>query len=120
MGIFDEIRKIVDTAGKPSTPTRAPGHAHPAGHRPASSPAQAGLRDAQQRRRAAGVQRANGKPATPRKLNNYERLERQIAADAGAFPFTSEQARQALAARGFDAAHVEAYLRSPAARKLLE
>lgn len=119
MGIFDEIRKLVDSATKPAsrTPAHAPRGSAPA---PAAGPKGA-LQQAQQRRRASGGIRGNdGRTLTARRLSKYEGLERAVVADAGSFPWTDAQARAALAHRGFDPAHVDAYLRSPAARRLLE
>lgn len=110
MGIFDGIRRMM---GGTSGPAKEPGrlldhHGH-------------ALRQAHQRRRGGSDLRGlDGKPLTRRRLDNYERLERSLVAEAGAFPFTEAQAREALARKGFDAAHVSAYLRSPAARRLLE
>ena len=122
MGIFDEIRKLVDSASKPA-PQRAP-PTPSSGARPATPPAGSGakgaLQQAQQRRRAGEVKGNDGKTLTKRRFGKYESLERAVVADAGAFPWSDEQVRAALARQGFDAAHVAAYLRSPAARRLLE
>lgn len=118
MGIFDDIKRIV-TGNTPRPARDAP----PARHAPPTrSSAQAtGLPAAQKKRRASGeVRGVDGKVLTDRRLKKYESLERAIVADAGAFPWSSVQARAALARRGFDAQHVEAYLASPAARRLLE
>ena len=121
MGIFDEIRKIVDTAtgaGRTSQPPARP----PASSRTASGdPRVAALLQAQEKRRAKGDLRGlDGKTLTRRRLEKYERIERTLVADTGAFPWTDEQARASLARMGFRPEHVEAYLRSPAARRLVE
>ena len=114
MGIFDDIRKMV--TGNAPAPSRAPAP-QPQGAKPAAT----GLPAAQKKRRAGGeVRGADGKVLTDRRLKKYESLERAIVAEAGAFPFTTQQARDALARRGFHEAHVQAYLASPAARRLLE
>lgn len=107
MGIFDDIRKALGGAREPPAPAR-PG------------PHEANLKSAQQKRRAAGVERASSKRASEGKIGSYERLERHLALALGKFPWTSSEARDALRAKGFDPDHAEAYLRSPAARKLLE
>lgn len=115
MGIFDDIKKALGAAGgKPGTP---------AGARPGSKPRaphEEALAAAQGKRRAAGVTRASGKRASRGKTGGYEHLERQVMLATGKFPWTSNEVRDALRAKGFDPDHVEAYLRSPAARKLLE
>lgn len=120
MGIFDNIKRAVDAAARPTQPD---GRAPPASaSRPAAgaSSAKAALESAQKRRRAAGVTRNNGKPATKRALAHYESLERALVLGGVAMPLDPVAVRAELVRRGFDAAHVEAYLRSDAARKLLE
>lgn len=118
MGIFDEIRKMIGGGGSgPATRGPAP---QGAGRAPVGERHE--LRQAHERRRAkqAELRGLDGKPLTRRRLDKYERLERVLVAEAGAFPWTEAQAREALARKGFDPAHVAAYLRSPAARRLLE
>lgn len=107
MGFFDDIRKALGAGRDPRAPEQR-------------GPHEATLKAAQRKRRAGGVERASSKRASEGKIGSYERLERQLALALGKFPWTSSEARDALRAKGFDPAHAEAYLRSPAARKLLE
>ena len=125
MGIFDDIKRLVDTATKPTQPG-APARPPPAqpsrGAATASGakPHVAALEAAQKRRREKGATKKNGKKATPRDLKHYEALERALVLKSGQFPMDAAATRAALQARGFDAQHVEAYLASDAARRLLE
>ena len=119
MGIFDEIKKAIDPrrpdAGRPQQPPSPPPSRGAAG-----KPGAAALDAAQKKRREKGATKKNGKKATMRDLRHYESLERSLVLEAGAFPLDAASTRAALARRGFDPQHVEAYLASDAARKLLE
>lgn len=120
MGIFDEIKRAVDIATKPTSRTNSSrGGRSPTPPTP-PRPGVAALEAAQKRRRERGATKANGKKATPRDLSHYEHLERTLVLDAGRFPADAAATRQALLSKGFQPAHVEAYLSSDAARKLLE
>jgi hypothetical protein len=117
MGIFDEIKRAIDPrrpdAGRPApAPSPASGRG--------GKPGVAALEAAQQKRRAKGATKKNGKPATTRDLRHYETLERSLVLRSGAFPLDAATTRAELLRRGFDPQHVEAYLASDAARKLLE
>lgn len=116
MGLFDNIRDALTGKGGPLAPRDT---SRPSRPPPSPDPAQQNLADAQRKRAAAGVARANGRPATKRNLRTYEQVERHLANAIG-FPWTSAEAERALLARGFNPAHVRAYLASPAARRLLE
>lgn len=121
MGIFDDIRKAIGGAAPPSQPSRAP---TPPPSRPgapaASSAAAQSLKAAQDARRGQPMKRLKtGKPLSAYRLKQYERLERSVVMQTGAFPLDAARVRHALAAKGFRAEDVEAYLRSDAARKLL-
>lgn len=123
MGIFDDIKRAVDNATKPASkpPGQAPSRSRgPAPRRGEQPPALAALDAAQRRRRETGATKKNGKKATARDLRHYESLERALVLERGAFPLDVATTRAALAARGFRPEHVEAYLASDAARKLLE
>lgn len=120
MGIFDEIKRAVDIATKPTARPNASRGERSSAPPPPPRPGVAALEAAQKRRRERGTTKANGKKATPRDLSHYEHLERALVLQAGRFPLDAATTRQTLLARGFEPAHVEAYLSSDAARKLLE
>lgn len=119
MGIFDEIKKALSPgarpqAGRPPSPTsRAP----PVDD---DAPLPEGLAKAQARRRTTGLLTRTGRTMGPGRHQGYESVERIVALRVGRFPWTDDEARRALVAAGFDPVHAEAYLKSPAARKLLE
>ena len=112
MGIFDLFRG--KSSGGPGGPAKLGGPSA------ADTPKKA-LAAAQERRRAGAPLTGNrGTPLGPNRFGGYERLERQIVVRTGRFPWTNGEAQQALSARGFAAKDVEAYLRSDAAKRLLQ
>lgn len=129
MGIFDDIKKAIrDVAEQGQAPQRGPA-ASRAPHSPpprepsvpaSTSAAHQALKAAQDKRRQLPLTRLKtGKPLSQYRLARYEHLERILVMKAGAFPLDEERIRAALRSGGFDAAHVDAYLRSDAARRLL-
>lgn len=119
MGIFDVFKDILKAADRPNTPARRSNTMGSRAPPPPKRPELAALEDAQRRRAAEGFERKNGKRATKRNVSNYERLERSLALETGKFPWDDADVQRHLVAKGFDLAHVKAYLSSPAARKLL-
>lgn len=116
-------KKKGSRAPQARTPRAPPDTPRAAARDPSTSrprPGDGGAMDAALANRRMGLPPLRrGKPLSAYRLRQYERLERMVTVTVGRFPWSSEEARRALLAKGFNAREVEAYLASDAARRLL-